>query len=128
MKRFALFLLIVALLMGVAACSPASKASQKGQSVAKQAIETLDDYLDGNTTLDSAREKLFDLHDQMSYTNEYAGKEKTDAQQEDWFISHHLLMAALAVDMDSYKGNADTYDDIIKQRNELAALVGIKKR
>ena len=128
MKKIALFLLIVASLISVTACGTSSKASKKGQSVAKQAVEVLDDYLDGIENGKDAYEKLERLYDQMNYAGEYEGIRLTDEEKTDRFIHSYLLYAQIAVSNDKFEGDAETYEEVIAERNRLAALVGIKER
>ncbi len=59
-------LVAIAILFTVSGCS-GTNASDKAVSVAKQVIETIDDYLDGKITYKSASEKNDDLCEEMAY-------------------------------------------------------------
>lgn len=71
MKKAISILLTIAILFTVSGCS-GTKASDKAVSVAKKAVEVVDDYLDGKITYKSASEKIDDLYNEMAYVDDLA--------------------------------------------------------
>lgn len=129
MRKCLIFLIIGSMLLSFAACgASASKASKKGLSVATQAVELLDNYLDGKENGSFVYEKLDDLCSQMNYTSDYVGTQKTDEQAADYEIHRQLLFASTAVMHDKFNGDAETYENVIEKRNALAVLAGIDER
>lgn len=129
MKKIITILAVIAIIMSCTSCGmPASKASKKGLSIAKQAVEIMDKYLDGKETGDSTDTKLEDLYEQMRYAGEYAGTQMTEEQKADYEIHRILLFAWISVGTDKHNGNADTYEKVINERNRLAELAGLDER
>lgn len=127
MRKAVVLLLILAVLL--CACSQANvTASAKAVSVGKQAVEAIDAYLDGSATSKETGDKLSELARQLSYTSDYAGTNMTDQQRSDWYIKTDIDLAGHDIIMDNYNGTPETYDEIVKQRNEIAELVGVDKR
>lgn len=127
MKKTLVLILAVVLLL--TACSGGKvAASAKAVSVGKQAVETIDAYLDGSLSGKDANEKLSDLGRQLEYTGEYAGKKMSDQESADWFIKVDIDLANHEIIMDAYKGSPETFDKIAEKRNEIAERVGVSKR
>lgn len=120
-------MLCIALMSTLVACSGSDpKASDKAISVGKQAIVTVDDYLDGNITYDEADNKLSELYDDMSYVSDM--DEDDEHKAYDSSIEVDLLTISHNVTMDHFQGSNETYDDIMESRNELAEKIGEKDR
>lgn len=129
MKRVFIALTVIALLFVLVSCGASTPtASKKGISVATQAVELLDNYLDGKENGSFVYEKLDDLCSQMNYTSDYVGTQKTDEQAADYEIHRQLLFASTAVMHDKFNGDAETYENVIEKRNALAVLAGIDER
>lgn len=130
MKRLFSLLIVIISMGQLCACAPAPtfKATEKGISIAKRAVNTLDDYLDGNTGRNEAYDEIDELRDQIAYASEYAGKEQTPEQTGDLKIYFLITTTAWDVYKDSYYGNAETYDKVLKDRNELAEMIGVPNR
>ena len=128
MKRLLSIVLIAAIFVLSACSSPKPEASQKAISVGTRAVKLLDDYLDGAVDYKEVREKLSELQEQMEYASSYTATDKTAEQFADYQVYFKLGLISWDVFKDSYEGDADTYDEIISDRNEIAKLVGIKER
>ena len=126
-KVIAVLMIIVAFLCS---CSNAKevKASNMAVSVGKQAIQLIDDYLDGRKNAHDVQQELMALHEKMSYTSDYVGTEMTAEQRDDWSISNAILSAEANIGFYEYDSNPENYNTIIERRNNLADLVGIEKR
>jgi len=125
-KVFALLLILAVLLCG---CSQAKvTASAKAVSLAKQAVEAIDGYLDGTMSYKDAHDAVEEVTRKMEYASNYKAPDWTEEQKTDWFIHSALVSAGHDLIMDNYEGTPETYDEIVKQRNEIAELVGVDKR
>ena len=113
-------LVAIAILFTVSGCS-GTNASDKAVSVAKQVIETIDDYLDGKITYKSASEKNDDLCEEMA---EIGDKHKTA----DFSINSSILILSSKLLWDNYDSTDETYADVVDTRNTLAKDAGLKKR
>ena len=130
MKRLFSCVLCVFLLIQLCACSPKPtvKLSQKGESVAKRAVNLLDSYLDGEISNDEAKAGMDELKEETDYASDYAGRDRTDEQSGDWKLHLLIMMTSWHVSSDGYNKTAESYEELIKDRNDLAEIVGIKKR
>lgn len=129
MKRLFFTISIIASIVLFCACSQQSKtnASQKGISIAAQAVAVLDGYLDGSVNYESASDQLDELYHKMDYTSEYHAP-MSDEETADWLIHQQIIHASHQMTMDNYKGSAETYDSVIEARNEIAVLAGKNER
>lgn len=118
--------IVIILILIVSISLPGKKPSDKAISVAKQAIKVTDDYLDGNISSSSANNKLDALRDDMSYVDDLPHGDKHKAK--DFSIDVSILCISSSILGDNIKGNNETYDKIVEERNELAKKAGVKKR
>ena len=101
-------------------------ASEKAKNIGKQGIEAVDAYLDGNATYKATSEKLDSLYSQLSYVNDMDQDDKNFFP--DFEIQTDFLLMKSALGIDGYRGNAESYDNLIESRNNLAGHIGAKKR
>lgn len=129
MKRLFFAIAIISSIVLFCACSQQSKtnASKKGISIAAQAVDVLDGYLDGSVKYKSASDQLDELYHKMDYVSEYRSP-MSDEERADWLIHQKIIHASHQMTMDNYKGSAETYDSVIEARNEIAVLAGKKER
>ncbi|MCD8206887.1 MAG: hypothetical protein LUD72_03010 [Bacteroidales bacterium] len=107
-----------------------ASATAKGISVAQQAIDAIDGYLDGKTSGDSARDKLDELTDEMDYVDDLP---RDTAQEEehyaaDWSIRLDLTGAVSQILLDQYNGDNESFDKIVDVRNDIAEAAGLETR
>ena len=128
MKRLFFAIAIISSIV-FCACSQQSKtnASKKGISIAAQAVDVLDGYLDGSVKYESASDQLDELYHKMDYASEYHAP-MSDEEMADWLIHQQIIHASHQMTMDNYKGSAETYDSVIEARNEIAVLAGKNER
>ena len=126
-KMIVVLLLISSVLLCSCVAKVESKASSKALSVAKQAIQVLDGYLDGTTNNKECINKLKELNDQLDYVHGNKSQ-MSDEETADWQISARITAANHKVLMDGTNGNAATYQEVIDARNELAKIIGEKSR
>jgi len=98
--------------------------SDKALSVAKQAVEVADAYIDMEIDSDEADEKLDALKEEMEYTDDLPAEDKS----EDYVISTDLTLISHAILMDSIDNTSESYDKVVEARNSLAEDAGLKKR
>lgn len=107
-------------------CSGGTKASKKAVSVAKQAVEVADEYLDGGLTYSEAIDKLDALESDMAYVDDLdAGDEHKTA---DWSISVSIVLLSSNILFDHMDSTSESYDKVLDERNSLAEKAGLKKR
>ncbi len=118
----------------VTACGCGSKestsATDKAVSVAEQAIDAIDGYLDGKTSGSSARDKLSDLYDEMDYVDDLPRETAEDTEQyaADWSIQVALSTASSQILLDSYNGDSESFDKIVDTRNRIAEDAGLETK
>ena len=127
LRRFFIIVFsIILVLLTFSSCGGKTKASDKAISVAKSAIGVADDYLDSKLSYSEASEKLSKLKDEMEYVDNL---ETGDAHKAaDFSISTSITLLSSDIFNDSLKGSSDTYDKILKARNDLADKAGLSKR
>lgn len=126
-KRAIVLTLIISLVLTLfTACGGGTKASKKAISVAENAIQVVDDYLDGKITATAANDKLKELKKEMEYVDTLTSDDKNKAS--DFSISTSLTTLSSSILSDSYKSSDDTYDKIVDGRNSLAKKAGLKER
>lgn len=131
MKRFLSLALAAMLLITACSCSGGGgNASDKAVSVASQAIEIADQYLDGDIDAGEADEKLDDLIEQMSYVDDLPDETAEESRQRaaDFLISTDLTVLSYSIFNDNYEQTSDSYDEVVENRNELASDAGLKER
>ena len=126
MKRILVLILAVTLLL--AACGQKTAASAKAVSLAKQAVEALDNYLDGSVSYKDAHDVVEEAAKKMEYTSSYSAKDWTEEQKADWYIHSELVMAAHDLLMDNYEGTPERFNEIVERRNKIAEYAGLVKR
>ncbi|MCD8295044.1 MAG: hypothetical protein LUE27_07380 [Clostridia bacterium] len=118
----------------VFACACGSKSStnatDKGVSVASQAIEVIDGYLDGKTSYDTAKDTLSSLSSEMDYIEDMPNETSDEMAQRtaDTLIRSKLTIISGDILDDYYHGDNETYDKIVEDRNELAENAGLESR
>ncbi len=131
LKRLAVAALCASMLLACACGSTKStSATAKGVSVAQQAIDAIDGYLDGKTSSDSARDKLDELKDEMDYVDDLPRDTVQEEQQyaADWSIKLDLTTAGSRILLDSYDGDNESFDEVVNVRNLIAEAAGLEKR
>ena len=127
MKKILVLILAVVLLL--TACSGTKvTASAKAVSLAKQAVEAIDGYLDGDTSYKEAHAAVEEASRKMEYTSNYTGTDMTDEQRADWYIHMNLVHAASALTFDNYEGTPERFNDVVDARNKIAEYAGLGKR
>lgn len=127
MKKILVLILAVVLLL--TACSGTKvTASAKAVSLAKQAVEALDGYLDGSMSYNEAHDVVDEASRKMEYTSNYTGTDMTDEQRADWYIHMNLVHAASALTFDNYEGTPERFNDVVDARNKIAEYAGLDKR
>lgn len=125
-KRIAIFLVtVLSVLFALSGCS-STKASDKAVSIAKQAIEAVDDYLDGKITYDSVSAKIDDLCNEMAYVDDLDRDDEHKAA--DYSISVSISTLPSDLLWDNYHNDDESYAKVVETRNELAEEAGLKKR
>lgn len=126
-KVFALLLILAVLLCG---CSTGKqvKASNMAVSIGKQAVQLIDDYLDGTKNARDVQSQLMELYEKTNYASEHTAKDWTEEQRDDWFIHSSILSAEANIGFYAYDSTPEKYDKIIECRNKIAELVGVDKR
>lgn len=119
-KQLCAALLTLSLLSGCS--SSENPPSTKAKSCAEQAIEVANDYLSGALSYDIASKKIDELSADMDYVNEDSDVETNPNHTTDFRIS--IAITGLSVDMisDNHGSNAETYDEIISDIEELEEL------
>ena len=127
MKKTLVLILAVVLLLS--ACSGTKvTASAKAVSLAKQAVEAIDGYLDGDTSYKEAHAAVEEAARKMEYTSSYKAPDWTEEQRTDWFIHSELVSVAHDLLMDNYEGTPERYNEIVESRNKIAEYAGLGKR
>ena len=125
MKKVLCCALVAAMLLCTNGCSGGGTAlSDKALSVAKQAVEVADAYIDMEIDSDEAEEKLDALEEEMEYTDDLPAGDKSG----DYVISTDLTLISHAILMDSIDNTSESYDKVVEARNSLAEDAGLKKR
>lgn len=119
-------ILLSALLLFSGCGKEEPKASDKAISVGKQAVEVADDYLDGKSTYDTAYDKLDALLEELDYVDDLTDSDENYPY--DFYIQLDVLDVQTQILLDDMKSTAETYDNILKSRNDLADEVGISSR
>ena len=128
MKKILVLILAVTLLLAACSSKPKTAASAKAVSLAKQAVEALDSYLDGDTSYKEAHAAVEEASRKMEYTSNYTGTDMTDEQRADWYIHMNLVHAASALTFDNYEGTPERFNDVVDARNKIAEYAGLGKR
>lgn len=120
----------IILLATFTACKASANASEKAVSAAKQAIECVDDYLDGKVGYDDISDKLDEIGNSMEYASEYTPEEKNEDPQKysDYRIHFELLLLPHSILMDSIESDPESYQEIIDCRNKIASYAGLPER
>ena len=127
MKKTLVLILAVVLLL--TACSGSKvTASAKAVSLAKQAVEAIDGYLDGATSYKEAHAAVEEAVKKMEYTSSYKAPDWTEEQRTDWFIHSELVSVAHDLIMDDYEGTPERFNEIVESRNKIAEYAGLGKR
>ena len=121
-NRIMSFAAVLLLLIGLCACGAKTQASAKAVSVAKQAVEIADNYLDGKIKYEKATEQLDDLD--MSY----AYDDKSASHTADVAISTDLTMLRGAIVTDHFDQTSESYNKVLAKRNDIAKDAGLKTR
>lgn len=121
-------LAVTALLAG--GCSKSVDASDKAVSVAKQAIEVVDQYLDGETDGSEASDKLDELKEEMEYVDDMptGTSEEKRRHTADSSIAADIFILSTDIVLDKHDADADSYDELVDKRNELAEKIGEDER
>ena len=122
-KVFFLILSIVLLLVGCGESK--TNASDKAISVAQQAIDAVDSYLDGDVDGKRTLASLNKLSDELDYVHDM---ESSSEKTADLAISIQLTGLHTAVNRDNYDSTSATYKKVKEARNDLAEAAGLKKR
>ena len=125
MKKVIMPFLCLSLIL-FAACSTGIDASDKAVSVAKNAIEVVDAYLDGEMTYSETSDQLDTLKSEMDYVDEM--EPGAEHKAEDFSIGAKILMLSTKVTSNSIYGDSESYEEVVDARNELAEDVGLGKR
>ena len=100
--------------------------SSKALSVAKQAIQVADDYLDGKITGNKAKAEFDGFNESMKYVDDLSRTDKN--RQEDYNIQHGIFILSTSISTDDYKKTSESYDHVMESRNNLAKDAGLKNR
>lgn len=133
MKKKFWFVPLVACASAVilASCgSSSTNASDKAVSIAQQAIDITDDYLDGNASYDYVIDTIEELRDEMDYVDDMPEDTAEEVRQHtaDYSIRSALTILKSDITDDHYDGDNETYDDIVDKRNEIAEKAGLDQR
>lgn len=111
-------------------CSKSVDASDKAVSVAKQAIEVVDQYLDGETDGSEASDKLDELKEKMEYVDDMpTGTSKEKRQHTaDSSVATDIFILSADIVLDKHDADVDSYDELVSKRNELAEKIGEDER
>ena len=127
MKTRSIIAVLLALVVFLSCgCGSKTKASDKAISVAKQAVEVADNYLDGKVSKDIAYDKLNSLYDEMSYVDNLTDSDPN--KTEDFYIQLDTLHLSTSVLLNDINNDSKSYDEVIKARNDLAEDAGLKAR
>lgn len=121
---------LVATVLLASGCSKSIDASDKAVSIAKQAIEVVDQYLDGGVDGSEASDKLDELKEEMEYVDDMptgTSKEKR-RHTADSSIATDIFILSTDIVLDKHNADADSYDKLVDKRNELAEEIGESKR
>lgn len=121
---------LVATVLLVGGCSKSIDASDKAVSIAKQAIEVVDQYLDGGVDGSEASDKLDELKEEMEYVDDMptGTSEEKRRHTADSSIATDIFILSTDIVLDKHNADADSYDKLVDKRNELAEEIGESKR
>lgn len=127
MKKVLTILGVACIIFSLCACSSSapttsSKASKKAVSIGKQAVELIDQYLDGEGEYRAIVDKLDELHHKLEYVYDYTYP-YTDEQRADSDIHRYILFATTHITSDHLGGTPENYEKIIEERNIIASLI-----
>lgn len=129
MKKTFVGVVAVVIAVTITACGngSSSNVSNKAKSVGVSAIEITDGYLDNETDWQDANDQLQELlDDDLSYLD--TEDSSSDTHSGDSSVEYEITMIAHDIFMDGTDGTAETYDDILSDRNDLADTIGEAKR
>lgn len=125
MKKYTVLLLMICCIFILSGCGKNSTdyGSQKGQSCAKQAIETINSYCDNVFTYERAKNTLEKLYADMDYVSETSDEDKNPNHLADYSIQVAILQASHDLLMDDYDNDANSYEELQKDIDELQKYV-----
>ena len=120
--------LLVTFILAICVGCNNTGASDKAVSIGKKVIEITDSYLDMDISASSAEAQVEELYDTLDEYLEDQDLSSSDTYTKDSLIKTYILCVELDISRDGYYNTEETYDELIEERNELAAAVGAKKR
>ena len=97
--------------------------SEKGQSCAKQAVETITHYCDGTFTYERTENTLNKLCNDMNYVLEDTDKDSNPNHYADFSIHSAILSASINLISDNYKNNTESYDNLQEDVDNLQKYI-----
>lgn len=134
MKKLCLLVLALVLLVALSGCGGSSHdgVSEKTYEFGVAALETIDEYLDGDIDYKAADYRIGTAADGINRNMDAIMRDagatvmsETDFPNDN-FVSHHILLARHEMAMK--EGGAGTKKEIIEHRNKLASYLGEKSR
>ena len=95
--------------------------SSRAASLGKDAISITDDYLNGSISKTSATSKLDDVLNKIDMLNE-----DSSAASKALRFSTEVFLLSSAIRNDD--GSSESYDKILERRNDVADIIGVRKR
>lgn len=131
MKRVGIILCAVMILL-MCSCSSSGEvsATDKGISIAKEAVGVADLYLDGIYDYSMAIDQLNALDSETSYVENLPNDTSEERKQRtvDLLISTNISLLSSKILNHSVSNDDNKYDEIVEVRNELASAVGLSER
>ena len=118
--------LIISIVFGFGKSSKLKDASNKAISIGTQVVEVVDSYLDNKILNDTAQDKVDALLEELNYVNDLT--ESDENYPDDLYMQINVLGVSTAILFDDMKHTDETYDGVLKARNELAEDLGMSSR
>ena len=130
MKNFNKIMSVVlgaVLTVSVSGCaSSGTKASSKALSAGNRALELADEYLDSKVRYNEISAELDYLHESLDYAD--PTKDDSPETRADFYIALDIFDVDTKIMLDSMDGTRESYDNVLKARNNLAEGIGAKTR
>lgn len=114
MKKYILYLFPLFCLLFLFGCGSDNTylGSEKGQSCAKQAIDTVTNYLNGSFTYERAYNTLEKLDNDMKYVSDEKDAANNPNHTADRSISIEIMGMLIDLSHDNYANDAESYEKL----------------
>ncbi len=129
MKRIMISTLAIIFILITTACSGApSDMSPEIYDMGLSALKAVDDYIDNKIDYDTASDKLDGLHSSMVYVTENSERDEYGLLIYPENLSAQTLTLSIKIHLSGEHSGHSTYNELLEARNELAQLLGERKR